>query len=75
MRTQQFFFCRATLVVGTPSMFLDLIEKQNELKFSINSLQMVQIGGSLVSSQLVKKVQEILKVTNINVMCFPKNYI
>lgn len=48
-------------------MFIDLVEKQKELNLNMDSLRIAVIGGSLVTPQLIRNVNETLKPKSIRV--------
>ncbi|CAH1379105.1 unnamed protein product [Tenebrio molitor] len=55
---------RCTIVVGTPTMYVDLVHLQEERKLKI-SLEMASIGGALCTSDLMKKMLRVLNLKTI----------
>lgn len=56
---------KCTVVHGTPTMHVDLIAKQKELNFELNTLKMAVTGGAPCSPQLHKEMHNVLKVKEI----------
>lgn len=56
---------KCTHLQGTPTMYVDLMEKQKELKLPVTSLKNVCVGGASSSAQLIKDVKNILKVPSV----------
>lgn len=50
------------VLYGTPTMFVDLITKQRELKIKLPEIELANTGGSVCSPQLVKDITRELKV-------------
>ncbi|KAG5674730.1 hypothetical protein PVAND_004682 [Polypedilum vanderplanki] len=53
---------KCTAIYGTPTMFVDLVAKQKELKLNLPEIPIANTGGSICTPQLVKDVTGILKV-------------
>lgn len=53
---------KCNVLYGTPTMFVDLIAKQRELKLDLPDIELANTGGSVCSPQLVKNITQELKV-------------
>lgn len=47
---------------GTPTFLVDIIAKQRELNLKMPEIDLVCVGGSVLSPQLVKDAEDVLKV-------------
>lgn len=56
---------KCTVVHGTPTMHVDLINKQKELKFDLETLNMAVTGGAPCSPQLHREIQSVLGVKEV----------
>lgn len=54
-----------TAVCGTPTMYVDLIKKQQELKVPIKTLKMAVTGGAPCTPQLIVNMREYLGITEL----------
>lgn len=54
-----------THLQGTPTMYVDIMEKQKELKLPVTSLKNACVGGSSSSAQLIMDIKNILKVPSV----------
>lgn len=59
---------KCTIIHGTPTMYVDLIKKQNELKMPIETLKMAVTGGAPCSPKLFLDMQNVLKVKEVRNM-------
>jgi fatty-acyl-CoA synthase len=50
---------------GTPTFFIDMIAKQRELKLNLPQIDIATCGGALLSPQVVKDIESVLKVKKI----------
>lgn len=50
------------VIYGTPTMFVDLVAKQREIKLNLPKIQLANTGGSVCTPQLVKDVVNVLNV-------------
>lgn len=53
---------KCNVLFGTPTMFVDLVAKQREIKLNLPEIELANTGGSVCSPQLVKDVLKELKV-------------
>jgi medium-chain acyl-CoA ligase, mitochondrial len=53
---------KCNVLYGTPTMFVDLVAKQRELKLNLREIDLANTGGSCCSPQLVKDITRELKV-------------
>ncbi len=53
---------KCNVLYGTPTMFVDLIAKQREMKMELPEIELANTGGSICSPQLVKDITKVLKV-------------
>lgn len=60
------FISRCTVIYGTPTMFVDLINKQKERQENI-SPEIAVSGGALCAPQLFKNMLDVLKVRKVKV--------
>lgn len=61
------FIYRCSVVYGTPTMFVDLVQQQKKLHLSIESLCFAFIGGSPLTPQLTKDIMEVLALKQVKV--------
>lgn len=64
---QLFFLLRCTVIHGTPTMYVDLIAKQKELKANLDSVQIAVTGGAPCSPNLFRQMLDELKVKKVKV--------
>nr|CAD7463642.1 unnamed protein product [Timema tahoe] len=53
---------RCSALIGTPAMFVDLVSKARELGITINNIEIVYIGGSVVPEVLARQIIKVLAV-------------
>lgn len=51
---------------GTPTFLVDIVAKQRELNLKMPEIDLVCVGGSVLSPQVVKDVENVLKVKKIS---------
>nr|CAD7398218.1 unnamed protein product [Timema cristinae] len=51
---------RCSAVIGTPAMYVDLIAKVRELEITINNIEIVFVGGSMIPEVLARQVIKVL---------------
>ncbi|XP_037959965.1 medium-chain acyl-CoA ligase ACSF2, mitochondrial-like [Teleopsis dalmanni] len=56
---------KCTVIHGTPTMYVDLIKKQSELKLPLNTLKMAVTGGAICSPQLFLNIKNELGVEQV----------
>nr|CAD7569793.1 unnamed protein product [Timema californicum] len=56
---------RCSAVVGTPTMYVDLVAKVRELGIAINNLEIVFIGGSMIPEVLARQIIKVLATKRI----------
>lgn len=56
---------RCTHIQGTPTMYVDLLEKQRELKLPLSSLKYAVTGGASCSPQFLDDIKSILGVPSV----------
>jgi acyl-CoA synthetase (AMP-forming)/AMP-acid ligase II len=56
---------RCTMFVGTPTFFVDLLAKQRVMELRIPEIDVASVGGSVLSPQVVKDIETIMKVKKI----------
>lgn len=69
------YLLRATVIIGTPTMFIDLIQKQKELNLNMDSLRFAIIGGAISTPQLIQDITATLKPKCIRVCVIVYSYI
>ncbi|KAG5671256.1 hypothetical protein PVAND_001464 [Polypedilum vanderplanki] len=57
---------KCNMMIGTPTFFVDLWSKQRALNLKIPEILIACVGGSLLSPQIVKDLETILKVKKIS---------
>lgn len=57
---------KCNVLYGTPTMFVDLVAKQRQLKVDLPEIDLANTGGSVCSPQLVRDVTKELKVKKMN---------
>lgn len=58
---------RCSIIFGTPTMYVDLINNYKSDEFNISSLNRAILGGAASPPALVEDIQKILKIPNIQV--------
>ncbi|KAL5285432.1 ACSF2.2 family protein [Megaselia abdita] len=53
---------KCTHLQGTPTMYVDLVEKQKELKLPITTLKHALTGGASCSPQFINDIRDVLKI-------------
>lgn len=54
------------MFTGTPTFLVDIVAKQRELNLKLPEIDMVGVGGSVMSPQVVKDVENVLKAKRIS---------
>jgi acyl-CoA synthetase (AMP-forming)/AMP-acid ligase II len=56
---------RCNMFVGTPTFFVDLLAKQSALSLDIPEIDLAVVGGSVLSPQVVKDIETIMRVKKV----------
>ncbi|KAI9586319.1 medium-chain acyl-CoA ligase ACSF2, mitochondrial [Glossina fuscipes] len=56
---------RCTVMHGTPTMYVDVVRKQEDCNYDLDTLKMAVTGGAPCSPQLFLNIQKILKVDEV----------
>lgn len=59
--------CRCTVIHGTPTMYVDLVQKQEERQEDLSSAEIAVCGGSICVPHLFKKMLSVLNVKKVKV--------
>ncbi|XP_055837759.1 medium-chain acyl-CoA ligase ACSF2, mitochondrial isoform X2 [Episyrphus balteatus] len=54
-----------TMIHGTPTMYVDLIKKQQELQLPIKTAEIAVTGGAQCSPYLLKEIKDVLKLKKV----------
>lgn len=54
------------MFTGTPTFLVDIVAKQRELNLNLPGIDLCGVGGSVLSPQVVKDVENVLKVKRIS---------
>lgn len=53
---------KCSVIYGTPTMYVDLVAKQKEMKLDLKNIEMAVSGGAIVAPKLVQDIIDILQV-------------
>ncbi|XP_075154076.1 medium-chain acyl-CoA ligase ACSF2, mitochondrial-like [Haematobia irritans] len=56
---------RCNVLLGTPTMFVDMVDNQKRLQKNTLSLDLALMGGSACSPEVVQRTRQVLQVSNV----------
>lgn len=58
---------RCQVVMGTPTMFVDMVDTQKLLHKDISSLELALMGGSACSPEVIQRTRQVFEISNVRV--------
>lgn len=60
---------RCTIIYGTPTMYVDLVARQKQLKLKLSTAEIAVTGGAPCSPQLFQDIKNVLDLRCVKVSC------
>lgn len=60
-----YYFCRCTNIIGSPSLYVDLIANAKKLDITLTTLRVGSVGGSLCTKEIVQGMLDTLNIKRV----------
>lgn len=64
------FLFRITHYLAVPTMFIDVVNDKDIDKYDLTTLQTAMLGGAPITAELMKKIEEKLRISDVIVSYF-----